>query len=127
MYVHSILYVDEYFKKIYLKSSNILFIHPIGLATIVGMNIVLFYKILVSDYFGSNKATKEDEKQPHYADAPKECEHHEDRQVVGNLPMQMKAAVHRRQPHRVNQIVMSLFDDEQEDPVAVPIVAADWD
>merc|ERR1711981_15186 len=80
-------------------------IGSLGLATIVGMNIVLFYKILVSDYFGSNKATKEDEK-THVADAPKECEH-EDRQVVGNLAMQMKAAVHRRQPHRVNRIVMS--------------------
>ena len=101
------------------------FFYPIGLATIVGMNIVLFYKILVSDYFG----TKEDDKQaPHTpADAaPKECEQKEDYQVVaGNLAMQMKAAVHRRQPHQVNRIVRSLFDDEQEDPpVAVPKVVA---
>jgi len=100
-------------------------IGSLGLATIVGMNIVLFYKILVSDYFG----TKEDDKQATHtaADAaPKECEQKEDYQVVaGNLAMQMKAAVHRRQPHQVNRIVRSLFDDEQEDPpVAVPKVVA---
>ncbi len=36
----------------------------LGLATIVGMNIVLFYRILVGDYLGSGKKSKLDDAIP---------------------------------------------------------------
>ena len=85
-----------------------------GLATIVGMNIILFYRIITSDYLKNNKdpASKTDEKINENSDTNSECVNEADQ--VGNLAMQMKAAVHRRQPHNINRIVMSLFDEQEE-------------
>ena len=85
-----------------------------GLATIVGMNIILFYRIITSDYLKNNKdpASKTDEKINENSDNNSECVNEADQ--VANLAMQMKAAVHRRQPHNINRIVMSLFDEQEE-------------
>ena len=72
----------------------------LGLATIVGMNIVLFYRILVGDYLGSSKKDQD-------TDQVMSCtgssgKHH------------ASTTVHRRQPHLkdMNRIVRSLFEEE---------------
>ena len=86
----------------------------LGLATIVGMNIVLFYRILVSDYLG--KGSKDPASSDEHSDAPNDqCDQvSNDEQANGNLAKQVKAAVHRRQPHNMNRMVMSLFDEQEE-------------
>ena len=89
----------------------------LGLATIVGMNIVLFYRILVSDYLGKGKDSAPSEEHSDDAVPNDQCGGvSNDDQANGNLAKQVKAAVHRRQPHNMNRMVMSLFD-EQEDVV----------
>ena len=112
---------SELIRKI-LILSNFVFLVPLlfftvgstGLATIVGMNIILFYRIITSDYLKNNKdpASKTDEKINENSDNNSECVNEADQ--VANLAMQMKAAVHRRQPHNINRIVMSLFDEQEE-------------
>lgn len=69
----------------------------LGLATIVGMNIVLFYRILVGDYLGSKKNKDE-------------CDD-EDSNVISSEPECKSSSVTRRQPH---QIVRSLFDKDDD-------------
>lgn len=86
----------------------------LGLATIVGMNIVLFYRILVSDYLG--KGSKDPASSDEHSDTPNDqCDQvSNDEHANGNLAKQVKAAVHRRQPHNMNRMVMSLFDEQEE-------------
>ena len=89
----------------------------LGLATIVGMNIVLFYRILVSDYLGKGKDSASSDEHSD-TDAPPNDQCHggirNDDQANGSLAKQVKAAVHRRQPHNMNRMVMSLFDEQDE-------------
>lgn len=81
----------------------------LGLATIVGMNIVLFYRILVGDYLSKKKST---------ADCYNEETSDND---IGNAApsvgkSQTNSILHRRQPHLandVNRIVRSLFEEQE--------------
>ena len=81
----------------------------LGLATIVGMNIVLFYRILVGDYLSKKKST---------ADCYNEETSDND---IGNAATsvgksQTNSILHRRQPHLandVNRIVRSLFEEQE--------------
>ena len=83
----------------------------LGLATIVGMNIVLFYRILVGDYYvkGSTKNTPSEEHGSSDS-AIIDNTHHPDI----NKP-HSSTQVHRRKQQKltgVNRIVRSLFEEQ---------------
>ena len=71
----------------------------LGLATIVGMNTVLFYRILVGDYLGSTKSKADDE--------PRD-------DVKTDSLDKVHPSIHRRRQlgQDVNRIVRSFFDDQ---------------
>ena len=77
----------------------------LGLATIVGMNIVLFYRILVGDYLSSpkSKITALDE------GIHDETENEAVDCKTNGKSETLHSSIHRRQPH---QIVQSLFDKQ---------------
>ena len=81
----------------------------LGLATIVGMNIVLFYRILVGDYLGSqkNKTTSGDDS----GDSSKDSDSEDVIIVPSNKkPNSLNSAVHHRHLTKdVNRIMRTLL------------------
>ncbi len=90
----------------------------LGLATIVGMNIVLFYRILVGDYIGPSRsnAKKFDEdvnNDESCKDGDGETTAMIDEQIVAsNANNQQTSGVHQRHPitKDVNRIMRTLLD-----------------
>ena len=83
----------------------------LGLATIVGMNIVLFYRILVGDYLGSAKKSSVVE------DSDNSDSAIIDSSTLDISKPQSSTQVHRRKQAKllstdVNRIVRSLFEEQ---------------
>lgn len=82
----------------------------LGLATIFGMNIVLFYRILVGDYLGAQTTSKAESGNRNDVDADKVA-------LAKHSSGINSVLYHRRQQvtQNVNRIVRSLFDAQNNE------------